>query len=235
MKLSAAFLKNWTAPWREYLSEFVGTTLFVFLASAVVLVGKIYGLESSLVIGFGVSFSYIATLYATTRVSWGFLNPAVVVALWLVGKLTAVKAVFYIFAQILGSFAAVSILFAVFGQRAGAFSFGVPVLGLGVSMEGAFILEAVLVSVFVFLVFALAVNKNDASVFAPLVLGLYLVVAGFISYPISGMSINPVRALGPGVISGNYLGFFVYLIGPFLGSLVGLFYEYVFVKKPKGQ
>lgn len=235
MKLSSAFLRTWADPWREYLSEFIGTALFVFLASAVVIVGKIYGESNLLVTSFGVGFSYMAMLYATSHISSGFLNPAAVVSLWLVKRLSGVKTVFYIMAQILGSFAAVVLIFAAFGQRARELSFGAPVLGLGVSVEAAFTLEAILVSIFVLLVFVLIAGKNAQSFMAPLALGVYLVVASFIAYPISGISANPARALGPVIIAGDYGGLVVYLVAPFLGSLIGLFCEYVLLKKVKSQ
>ena len=41
--------------------------------------------------------------------------------------------------------------------------------------------------------------------------------------PISGGSMNPVRTLGPAIVSGNYKGLWVYIVGPVTGTLLGSF------------
>ena len=38
---------------------------------------------------------------------------------------------------------------------------------------------------------------------------------------ISGASVNPVRSLAPAVVSGTYDSLWVYLTGPFVGSVLG--------------
>lgn len=233
MKLSTAFLKDWTSPWREYASEFIGSLLFVFLASSIVISQNIAGQDNLLVIALGVGFSYASILYATNHVSSGFLNPAVVVSLWLVKKLSGVKTSFYLLAQILGSLGGACLVLGVFGQKTVENLFGVPQFGLGVTVESALIFEIVLSAVFVFLVHSVSINKAAPTIFGPLVYGLYLVVCTLVAYGTSGASINVIRAFGPAVLSAQYSSLFVYIVGGLSGSLVGVFYEYVFLKKYK--
>ena len=235
MKVSTAFIRDWTNPWREYCSEFIGSLVFVFLASSVVVSQNIVGQDNLLVIALGTGFSYACILYATGHVSGGFLNPAVVVSLWLVKKLSGVKTTFFIIAQVLGSLSGAILVFGVFGQRAVQNLFGAPQFGLGVVTESALIFEITLSAIFVFLVHAVGVNKSAPTIFGPLVYGLYLVVCTLVAYGTSGASVNVTRAFGPVVLSGQYSSLFVYIVGGLSGSLVGVFYEYVFVKKYKSS
>ena len=233
MKLSFAFLKMWVDPWREYLSEFLGVCLFVFLATSVVVSQSIFGEASLLITALGVGFSYACVLYGTNHVSGGFLNPGVVVSLWLVGKLSSTKAVFYFIAQLLGSVGGALLVFAAFGERAVLAAYGAPSLGLGVGIESALVLEIILGAIFVYLVFSLSINKAAPSVFGPLVFGLFLAVATIISAPVSGASVNLARSFGPIILSGGYSDLVVYTAGGLMGSLVGIFFERVYLKRIK--
>lgn len=39
--------------------------------------------------------------------------------------------------------------------------------------------------------------------------------------PISGASMNPVRSLGPAIVSNRYEGIWIYIVGPTLGAIAG--------------
>ncbi len=233
MKLSFAFLKVWIDPWKEYVIEFVGVLLFVFLASSVVVSQSVFGEVHLLTTAIGMGLSYTCVLYGTNHISGGFLNPAVVISLWLVKRLSGVKTVFYLIAQFLGSVGGAVLVSVAFGQRAVMAAYGVPALGLGVGIESALVLEIILSAVFVFLVFAVCINKTAPGVFGPLVFGLFLTVATIISFPVSGASINVVRSFGPIVLSGEYSNLVAYLAGGLTGSFVGVFYEYAFLRRVK--
>ena len=50
---------------------------------------------------------------------------------------------------------------------------------------------------------------------------LYAVMV-FLEAPISGTSTNPARSLGPAVISGDWIDWWVYWLGPLTGALLGV-------------
>lgn len=230
MRISFAFVDEWTGPWREYLAEFVGTFLFVFLSSSLVLVPKMYDL-SPISVPVGIAFGYTALIFATSHLSGGYLNPAVTLSLWIVKRLTGARTVFYIISQCLASLAAAYLVLFIFGDRVIDLKLGVSSLGLGVSANVALILEALFTAGLVFAVFSSMIDKNGPVSFGPLVLGLYLASCGLVAFPLTGAVFNPARVIGPLVVAKSFSSLAIYVIGPMVGSLTGLFYEYVFIRR----
>lgn len=233
MKVSFKFLNDWVNPWREYVSELIGTFLFVFFASSVVVVSKIYDNLEILPISFVIGFSYVSLIYACSKLSGGFLNPTVTIALWLTKKISGSRAVFYLISQIVGSFLAAEVVFIIFGSVVLPLQLGGPILGLGVLPQTALAVEAIVSSGLVFIVFATMVDKRGNSKFGPLALGFYLVASSLVFWPLTGASFNIVRALGPLVLSQSFSTLAIFIIGPLIGSLVAIIYEYVFIETDK--
>ncbi len=218
-------------PWRAYAAEFLGTFVFVFVAAGSVLTNIFFtdlgvlaqAIAGGLVLG--------AMIFVTAAISGGHLNPAVTLSIWLTRKISAVNAVFYIASQVLGSLAAGGTLLYVFGDRAIRFNLGAPILGADVGIQTALILEAILTAALVFAVFATAVDRRGPVSFGPLVVGLVAMVGGIFAGPITGAALNPARAIGPAVVSGNFTNLPIWILGPAAGSLFGLVYEFLFLRK----
>lgn len=226
-------MKEWVSPWRAYLAEFLGTFVFVFVASGAVLSNIFYSEIGTLGVALATGLILSAMIYATVHISGGHLNPAVTVSLWLAQKINGHLAVFYIISQILASFAAAGLVLLIFGSTSREFTLGGPVLNESVSGQTALLVEAVLTAVLVFAVFATMVDRRGPVSFGPLVVGLIVVVASLFALPISGAALNPARAIGPEVLSGSYQTLAIWIIGPLAGSLFGLVYEFVFLRKAK--
>lgn len=231
MKLSNA--GDWIRDWRAYFAEFLGTFAFVFVSSSAVLVDNLYGDIGTVGVALTVGVSYAALVFVTVHLSGGYLNPAIAVALWLAGQLANVKAVFFILAQVLASFAAAFCLLLIFSEESKIFALGGPILGIDVSLSMAVVVEAVMSAILVFAVFGTMVDRGGPVSFGPLVLGFILLSATIIAFPVSGAAFNPARVLGPLIVSGSADNLMVWVIGPLTGSLFGIVYEYLFLRKGK--
>jgi len=228
-----SIIKGWVAEWRAYLAEFLGTFVFVLIASLAVVVESLYGGLGILGIALAIGFSYAALVFASVHLAGGFLNPALTLALWLSQKLSGTKTVFFIIFQVLASFAAGGVLLLIFGANALQFGLGGPALGVNVSLQTAVLTEALMTAGLVFVTFATMVDRGGPVSFGPLVLGLILVGETIAALPISGAAFNPARAIGPAVLAKSVDSLAVWIIGPLLGSLVGVVYSLLFLKKSK--
>lgn len=226
-------IKEWANDWRSYLAEFMGTFLFVLISSLVVLTESLYQGIGIIGISLAIGFSYAALVFGTVHLAGGYLNPAVAMGLWLVQKLSGVKTAFYLIAQVLASFAAASVVLLIFGSDGVKYGLGVPSLGLNISITQAVIIEAIFSAGLIFVLFGTMIDRRGPVSFGPLVLGLYLAATSVILMSISGAALNPARALGPAVISQTTNNLVVWIIGPFMGSLFAIVYEFVFLKKAK--
>jgi aquaporin Z len=45
---------------------------------------------------------------------------------------------------------------------------------------------------------------------------------------------NPARSLGPDIVSGDFLSWWIYVVGPFTGGLVAAFFAYL-LRGPGGE
>jgi MIP family channel proteins len=231
--VSFLFLKDWASDWRAYVAEFLGTFVFVFISCGVTLANLFYVDIGVLGVALTSGLVYTAMLFATINSSGGYLNPVVTLALWLVQKMKGHLAFFYVLIQLLASFAAAGLLILIFGSSAKEFSLGGPVLAAGVSQQTAVIIEAILTAIIVFAVFATIVDKKNSTGFGPLAIGLVVTGASIFAVSITGAAFNPVRALGPLLLSRSYESIVVWIIGPLAGSLFGIVYEFLFLRKGK--
>ena len=148
--MNFSFLGQWVNPWRAYLAEFLGTFVFVLIASGAVLSNVFYSEIGTLGIALATGLSITSMMYATVHISGAHLNPAVTVALWLAQKIKGSSAFFYVIAQIFASFAAAAVVLLIFGNSAKEFVLGGPSVGASVSQQTALVIESILTAVLVF-------------------------------------------------------------------------------------
>ncbi|KAL3469797.1 aquaporin-like protein [Aspergillus californicus] len=222
--------------------ELVGTFLFLFFAFAGTQVANTprpaQGLRTELdpdlilppdfdalmysSVSFG--FSLMVNIWAFFRITGGLFNPAVTLALCLVGGLPATRGALLFVAQIAGGIAAgvVSVLFP------GDLSVTTR-LGGGASITQGLFIEMFLTAQLVFVVIMLAVVKHKSTFLAPVAIGLTFFVMEIIGNYYTGGSLNPARTLGPDILNRDFpIYHWIYWVGPLLGSLLACaFYSFL--------
>jgi aquaporin Z len=203
---------------RAWIAEALGTFVLVLMGSLAVLSASGAGQGSAviilLVVPFGFGLGLLAAITLFGHVSGGHFNPAVTLAALFDGRVDLPNLIAYWIAQVIGAIAASFAILLIVSKSAVDATRNGP----GVPDAQAFGTEVVLTAIFVGVI--LTVTKKQPAL-APLVISLTLVAIHFAAIPISGASVNPARALGPAIVSGNYDSLWIYLTAPLLGGILG--------------
>ena len=193
-----------------FVSEFIGTALLLILGNGVVanvILNKTKGNNGGLMaITSGWAIAVFVGVYATASVSGGHLNPAVTIALAVIGKFEWALVPTYMAAQMLGAMLGSSIVWLAYRQHFNETADAATKLGvfctspsIKSTADNAF---SELIGTFVFVLAILFITKSqnslgslDALPVALLVMGIGLSLGG----P-TGYAINPARDLGPRIM-----------------------------------
>jgi aquaporin Z len=210
---------------RRIFSETWGTFLLVMVAAgAGVVSAKSNG---AVTLGMAVvspGLMVMAIIYFMGTVSGAHLNPAVTFAFALRGNFPWRRVPGYITAQIIGGISASFFLKMLFGT-VGELGSSRP--GPGVSSFTALAIETVLTAGLVNTILGTASGARNIGSNGALAVGGYIALAGMWAAPLSGASMNPIRSLGPDLARGDLSTSWIYIVGPFLGALIGVFFEYI--------
>lgn len=216
---------------RKLGAEFFGTFWLVFggCGSAVLAAGVpdvgIGWLGVSLAFGLTV----VTMAYAVGHISGGHFNPAVSIALWAGKRFDAKELVPYILTQVVAGVAAAGVLYVIASGAAGfSVADGFAANGFGDHSPGGYGLVAAVVAEFVLtfaflLVIMGATDPRAPKGFAPLAIGLALALIHLIGIPVTNVSVNPARSIGPAVFVGGWAiqQLWLFIVVPILGGLAG--------------
>lgn len=216
------------------LGEFTGTTLFLLLALGGAKTAQFTrttsqteGLETALgnqtimfiAVSFGISL--LVTAWCFYRVTGGLFNPAITLALYLIGGLGAFRAALLVVSQIAGGIAGAALVAAL--TPFGGASTVTTTLGTGVNIGQGVFIEAFLTAILILTVLFLAAEKHKSTYLAPLGIGLVLLSCHLFGVAWTGCGINPARSFGPAVVSGSFPGYhWIYWVGPMIGALMAV-------------
>ncbi|XP_057713503.1 aquaporin-4 [Corythoichthys intestinalis] len=163
------------------------------------------------------------------HISGGHINPAVTAAMLVTKKVSVVKGLLYIVAQMVGAIAGSGFMYLVTptGRRG---ALGVCKVQGDLTVGHGLLVELLLTLQLVFTIFATCdAKRTDLSGSASLAIGLSVTIGHLFGIPYTGASMNPARSFGPAVVTGNFDQHWVYWVGPVLGAVVaGLLYEFLF-------
>jgi aquaporin Z len=165
-----------------------------------------------------------ATFVTIAYSPWGarsgaHLNPAVTLTFLRLGKITRLDAVGYVAAQFAGGLVGTAAGARVFGALASApeVRYVVTVPGAG-GAALAFLGEAAISFVMMTVVLH-ASSRRRLAHWTALLAGLLVAIWITVEAPLSGMSMNPARTLGPAIVAAVPTALWVYFTAPTLGML----------------
>lgn len=200
-------------------AEFVGTFGLVFAGTGAVIINAVSG-GTVTHVGIGLTFGLIvmAMIYAFGHVSGAHLNPAVTLA-FAAGRHFPWPAVpLYWGAQIAGGVAASIVHRLLFGN----------VANLGATLPAgsagrSFGLEIVLTLILMVVITSVATDARAVGQAAAIAIGGTIGLEALFAGPISGASMNPARSLAPAIVSGTWQDQWLYVAGPAIGAVIGVF------------
>jgi len=195
----------------KYVTEFIGT---FFLVLVVALTGNALAIGATLMV----------MIFAGGHISGAHYNPAVTLAVWIRGKVTAQDAIAYMAVQIIAAIVAALIAKWYMGDM------GVATMDLGGKIVKAFIGELIGTFALAYVVLNVATSKGTTgNSFYGLAIGFTVFAMATAFGSISGGAFNPAVATGATVVGAFALkNIWIYLIACFGGSfLAALVFNFI--------
>ncbi|XP_078730520.1 aquaporin-3-like isoform X1 [Lampetra fluviatilis] len=239
---------------REALAEFMGTFLLVLFGCGSVAQVELSDGTKGRFLTINLAFGFAVTMgaYCAAGVSGAHLNPAVSMALAVLGRFSWSKFPLYVTAQLLGAFMGAGTVFGLYYdafmyvskgnltlQLAGVFAtFPSPHLSIG----NGFVDQLIGTAALLVCILAVIDKRNSPAPrgMQPFLIGLIVVLIGLSMGFNAGYAVNPARDLGPRIFTalagwgwqvfsaGNYWSW-VPVVAPMLGGVLGAFIYEIFI------
>jgi aquaporin Z len=221
-----------TAPlhWREYLMEVAGLGLFMMSAATMTSLLehpasplRTLIIDSTMrraVMGAAMGLTAAALIYSPWgRRSGAHHNPAVTLTFFRLGKISGRDAVAYIAAQFVGGVAGIGAAAMLLRPWIAHPSVNYVATMPGVNGAAAAFVAEALISFVMMLVVLAASSHIHWSRFTGVLAALLIACFITIEAPLSGMSMNPARTLGPDLVGDMFHGLWIYFVAPPIGML----------------
>lgn len=208
---------------RRILAEGLGTFVLVLAGTGAIVVDSV----SSGAIGHvGIALCFglvvLAMIQTFGEVSGAHLNPAVTIGFVAAKRFPLRSAGAYVAAQISGALLASGFLRLLFPEH--------PTLGATLP-SGALLpslaLELAMTWILMLVILSVSAGSKERGLMAGIAIGAVVGLEALFGGPISGASMNPARSLGPALIGGDLTHYWVYLVGPIVGAMIAVGFEYI--------
>ncbi|WP_131538860.1 aquaporin Z [Pedobacter nototheniae] len=221
-----------TSKLSKFGAEFLGTLVLVLMGCGSAVIAGANGTTGVGLLGISFAFglSVVAMAYAIGHISGCHINPAISIGMVVAGRMKFSEAAYYIVAQILGAIAGAGILMLI---ASGKPEYSVAANGLGqngydalspqhYNLQAGFIAEVVLTFIFLLVIFGSTSTKNINGGFAGLAIGLSLVLIHIVGIPVTGVSVNPARSIGPAILVGGQAisQVWLFIVAPIIGAIL---------------
>jgi aquaporin NIP len=203
---------------RRCLAEAIATFALVFAGCGAIVVNSERGGTLGDV-GIAASFGLVimVMIYATGHVSGAHINPAVTIAFTATRHFAARDAAAYIPAQLLGAVAGALALRLAWDGTPADLGATVPTVGVG----AALLYEVLLTAFLMFVIVAVATDTRAVGAAAAIAIGGTVALDALFGGPVTGASMNPARSFGPALVASQWTDFWIYVVAPITGALVG--------------
>ena len=206
---------------RRLLAELFGSFMLIFFSAGAVL-SNVFPKGGFGAVGLALSAGLAMALgvSATMGISGGHLNPAITAGMLAARRIDLKTGVLYMVSQLAGAaLAALLLRMLVPGGVSSVLSVGTPSIATTITLAQAMWIEGTL-AFFLMSAFMATVVSPEAPRIAGFGVGLTLAVAMLFGGPMTGAAVNPARAFGPALVSGQWVAQGVYWIGPLFGAIV---------------
>lgn len=209
---------------KKYIAELIGTFALVFCGTGAIVINQQSG-GAITHVGIAITFGFIvmAMIYALGNISGAHLNPAVSIAFAIAKKFSMKEVLPYTISQFAGALLASGVLRLLFPENA---TLGAT-LPSGSDVQ-SFVLEVILSFFLMLVILNVAHGSKEQGMFAGLAIGGVVLLEAMFAGPICGASMNPVRSVGPAIVSGHLESLWIYIAAPVLGMAIAVpLYNYL--------
>jgi len=207
---------------KRFSAEFVGTMVLVLFGCGAAVLGPAPFDQLAVALAFG--FAIVAMAYGIGPVSGCHVNPAVSLAAFVAGRMSAKDMVMYWIAQFLGAIVGAFVLSLI--AKTGMANLGQNGWGPGYlgeyPMMAAAIFEVVMTAIFVVVILGVTGEKAHGP-FAGVAIGITLAVIHIVGIQVTGVSVNPARSFGPALLAGGQAlsQLWLFIVAPAAGAVIG--------------
>jgi len=207
--------------WIRMIVEYVGTFFLVTVAAGSGVINHYAGggpiSRTAAVIAPGAVV--MALIYALGPLSGLHINPAVTLAFTARGVFKMAWVLPYLLVQCAGAVTAALFLQGMYGHVSSGGNY--PIAKPGGEWR-SLVMEMVLTAILVTVILNTATGYRSIGHNAALAVGATVALLGLFASPISGASMNPARTLGPDIVSLDFHGWWIYVIGPVVGAAIAV-------------
>jgi len=216
--------------WREYLIEVAA--LGTFMVSAATMTVMLEHPQSPLrgviadpmtrrtLMGIAMGLTAASIIYSPWgRRSGAHMNPAVTLTFLRLGKIGRLDAAAYVSAQFVGGVLGIGLASVALRSWISDPAVNYVATAPGAFGHAAAFAGEALISFVMMLVVLTASNQRRVAPFTGVIVAMLIATFITLEAPISGMSMNPARSLGPDVVGDMWRGLWIYFVAPPLGML----------------
>ena len=227
---SAADFEDPRLEYRRLFSEAWGTFLLVLVAAGGGVIGAMaFGGQLTLAMkALAPGMMVMGIIFFMGTISGAHLNPVVTLAFAVRGNFPWRRVPGYIVAQLVGAALAAAFLQELYGGIMNGATLPAP----GVSDAVAVLTEAILTLGLVSVILGTATGARNIGIAGAVAVGAYIGLVSVWGAPVTGASMNPIRSLAPMLIGGDLTHYWIYLVGPLLGAMIAVGFEWILRGRP---